>query len=46
MQQPADRGNKRQTRGKQEVEVLADKRQQRDKSASMDAARLAGSGQQ
>ncbi len=34
-----------QTRGKQEAEVLADKRQQCDKRSSVDNARLVGSGQ-
>jgi hypothetical protein len=35
-----------QTRGEQEAEALADKRWWHDKRASMDDARLVGSGQQ
>ena len=40
MQQTAGRANERQLRGKQDAGALADKRQWRDKRASMDEARL------
>jgi hypothetical protein len=46
MQQPADRANKMQMRGKQEAEALVDKRWRHDERANVDNARLAGSEQQ